>query len=246
MNYLSLKNLNSGYGDIKVLHNISMHLKKGEIVTLVGANGAGKTTILHTIMGLIKPLSGEVNFNGENITGLKTENIVRKGVVLIPENREVFAELTVLDNLLLGSYIHYSFKEKKNIEKELDNVYDLFPVLEKKGKDMANTLSGGEQQMLSIGRGLMSRPKLLMLDEPSLGLAPMLISDIFKTIVKLKESGVSILLVEQNATAALKIADYGYIIETGLVISQGKALEISGNREVVRAYLGKDSGTFTE
>jgi len=236
---LKIKNLASGYGKLKVLRKISLHVDPGEIVTLIGANGAGKTTLLHTITGLIKPTSGEVVLQGKNIAKTKPEKIVAAGCSLVPEGRQVFSTMTVKENLILGAYTQAK-KNKAKAMAELDYIYQLFPVLEERSSQLAGTLSGGEQQMLAMGRALMAKPALVMMDEPSTGLAPLIVKNIFAIIKKLKDDGNTVLLVEQNAKAALRIADRGYVLETGKIIVQGPAQDLLANKDVQRAYLGRD------
>ncbi|MBM3238112.1 ABC transporter ATP-binding protein [Candidatus Poribacteria bacterium] len=236
---LRIQSITASYGKIQALRGVSLHVSPGDIVTLIGANGAGKTTILNTISGLVTAQSGKILFADQNIIGLSPENIVRLGISQVPEGRQIFAPLSVIDNLLLGAYPRYRRKTKQQIYSELDSIFEIFPVLKERRKQLAGTLSGGEQQMLAIGRGLMSKPKLLLLDEPSMGLAPMIVSEIFEIIKSLRERGTTILLVEQNARAALGIADRGYVLETGTIVLQGSASELMENQEVKRAYLGK-------
>ena len=233
---LNVSNLESGYGKLQVLKKISMYIKPGEIVTIIGANGAGKTTLLNTISGLIKTQSGEIIFSDNNIGNIPTEKIVKLGCTLVPEGRQIFGTLTVNENLMIGAYSLN--KNKKNINDDLNKMYDLFPILRERGDQLGGTLSGGEQQMLAIGRALMARPKLIMLDEPSMGLAPLIIKDIFNTIKELKDQGNTILLVEQNAKAALGIADRGYVIETGKIVLDDSSENLLDNDEVQKAYLG--------
>ena len=236
---IRIQNLNAYYGNIQALRGISRHVAEGEIVTLLGANGAGKTTLLNTICGLIKSRSGKVSFYDKDISTLAPEKIVKLGISQVPEGRQLFGDLTVLDNLILGSYLHYR-KGKKAVYESLDSVFEIFPILKERQKQYAGTLSGGEQQMLAVGRALMSSPKLLLLDEPSMGLAPRIVSDIFKVITQLRnEQNTTILLVEQNAHVALDIADRGYILETGRIVLQGNSEELLENKEIKRAYLGK-------
>lgn len=238
---LTIKNLDFYYEKLYTLKKISLHIKKGEIITLIGSNGAGKTTLLNTISGLIKPSSGNIVFEGKEISNETPEKIVKLGISQVPEGRLIFKTLTVEENLLLGAYSQYSFGRKKHIHEEIDKIYSLFPKLKERKKQLAGTLSGGEQQMLAIGRALMSKPKLLLLDEPSMGLAPNIIREVFQHIVELKKLyGVTVLLVEQNAKGALKIADRGYVLETGRVILEGNADDLLLNRDVQRAYLGRD------
>lgn len=238
---LTLRNVDVYYGKLYTLKKVSLHIKKGEIVALIGSNGAGKTTLLSTISGLIKPAVGNILFEGIEITGEQPEKIVKMGISQVPEGRLVFKTLTVEENLLIGSYPKYSIKRRKEIKEDIRKIYELFPALESRKKQLAGTLSGGEQQMLAIGRALMSKPKLILLDEPSMGLAPTIIKDVFRHIVELKEIyGLTVLLVEQNARSALKIADRGYVLETGRVILEGSAEDLLMNRDVQRAYLGRD------
>jgi len=232
--FLEVKNLNVAYGKIQVLWDVSFKVYKGEIVALVGSNGAGKTTTLKTIMGLIKPLSGSITFEGKRIDGKPTTEIVRMGITMVPEGRQLFPELSVYENLLAGAYL---IKDKEEIRRRLEFVYNIFPVLEERRKQKAGTLSGGEQQMLAIGRALMSKPKLLMFDEPSLGLMPKLVDTILDTIASLKREGITILLVEQNVRAALEISDRGYVMENGRIVLEGKSDELLESERVKKAYL---------
>jgi len=236
---LRIQSLNAFYGNIQALRGISLHVDEGEIVTLLGANGAGKTTLLNTVCGLIRSRNGKVLFRDKDIISLTPEKIVKLGISQVPEGRQLFGDLPVIDNLILGSYLHYH-KGKKEVYKSLDSVFGIFPVLQERQKQRAGTLSGGEQQMLAVGRALMSRPKLLLLDEPSMGLAPRIVSDIFRVITQLRsEQNTTILVVEQNAHVALGIADRGYILETGRIVLQGTSEELLKNKEIKRAYLGK-------
>jgi len=236
---LKVRNLEAGYGKLRVLKRISMHVSPGEIVTIIGANGAGKTTLLHTITGLVRIGSGEIEFKGRNLKKVKPEKIVAAGCSLVPEGRQVFSTMTVEENLILGGYVQ-ARRDKKSIAREMGRVYELFPVLKEREKQLAGTLSGGEQQMLAMGRALMAKPSLVMMDEPSTGLAPLIVKNIFRVILKLREEGNTVLLVEQNAKAALGIADRGYVLETGKIILQGEAEDLLQNRDVQRAYLGRD------
>lgn len=231
---LEVKNINTYYENVHALKNVSLEVNEGEIVALIGSNGAGKTTTLSSIIGIKKPKSGEIFFMGKNITSSKTHEIVKMGIGLSPEGRLVFPDLTVEENLRIGAYLTKS----NNIKKGYDNVYELFPRLYERKKQAAGTLSGGEQQMLAIGRALINNPKLLMLDEPSLGLAPNLVIMIFKLIKKIRDSGVTILLIEQNANMALHIADRGYVLETGKVQLADTATNLRNNEDVKKAYLG--------
>jgi branched-chain amino acid transport system ATP-binding protein len=237
---LKIRNLESGYGKLRILKGISLHIKVGEIVTIIGGNGAGKSTLLKTISGLIKPFSGEIIFNDTEITNISPEKIVILGCSQVPEGRQVFSPLSVYENLVLGGYSLYKKKKKSLIEKEIKKIYKIFPKLKERKNQFAGTLSGGEQQMLAIGRALMSQPELIMMDEPSMGLAPLIVKDIFHIITKLRNQGKTILLVEQNAKQALKIADRGYVLETGTLMLEGTAKELLENQDIQRAYLGKD------
>jgi len=233
---LKVDNLSVSYGVIKAINNISFELKQGEIVTLIGANGAGKTTILNTISGLIKPANGKIIFNESDITKLSAHKIARLGIAHVPEGRKPFANLTVYENLRLGAY---NTNNKKNIEQSLNRVYKSFPRLQERLSQSAGTLSGGELQMLAMARGLMSQPKLLMLDEPSMGLSPILVSEIFSIIKEINNQGTTILLVEQNANMALTTAHRAYVLETGNIILSGNAYDLKQNPRVKSAYLGE-------
>ncbi|WP_457567484.1 ABC transporter ATP-binding protein [Desulfurobacterium sp.] len=233
---LEVRNINTFYGNIQALHNVSLKVNEGEIVTLIGANGAGKTTTLMSICGVVPPRSGEVIFNGEPIHGLPPHKIVARGIVQVPEGRMIFPELTVMENLDMGAYLR---KDKEGIKRDLEYIFELFPILAERKNQLGGTLSGGEQQMLAISRALMARPKLLLLDEPSLGLAPLIIKQIFDIIVKInKEHKTTILLVEQNAHQALKIADRAYVMESGRITMEDKAENLLNNEKVKKAYLG--------
>lgn len=233
---LEIKNLTVNYGAITALRGISFQVGSGDIVTLIGANGAGKTTALRAISGLLKAQGGEVLYQGRNIANLPAHRIVRLGISHVPEGRMVFANLTVMENLMMGAYLQ---SDKKFIQRELDYVFGIFPRLGERQAQVAGTLSGGEQQMLSIGRALMSKPKFLMLDEPSLGIAPLLVKTIFEKIVEInRNQGISILLVEQNANLALEISRYGYVLETGRIILQDSSASLRQNPQVRSAYLG--------
>lgn len=236
---LRIRSLVTHYGGIQALKGVSLHVNPGEIVALVGANGAGKTTLLNTICGLVPASSGEVAFNGKMVTNMPPERLVRMGLSQVPEGRQLFAPMTVLDNLTLGAYHRGRYARKNELDADLEFIYDVFPILRERSRQQAGTLSGGEQQMLAIGRALMSKPKMLLLDEPSVGLAPLVARDIFRVIARFRELGTTILLVEQNAKAALGISDRGYVIETGRIILEDSASELMNNREVQRAYLGK-------
>ena len=237
---LRVESLSAFHGALQALRNVSLHVNPGEMVTLLGANGAGKTTLMKIISGLHPLAKGRLLFNGQNIAGLPAERILRLGIGQVPEGRQIFAPLTVLDNLVLGGYVRFKREGKKEVLQDLGMIYELFPLLRERQKQRAGTLSGGEQQMVAIGRTLMARPKLLLLDEPSLGLAPKVVSGIFKAIRLLQTWGTTILLVEQNAKAALKIADRGYVLETGRIIMEGETEDLLNNKEVQRAYLGKE------
>ena len=237
---LKIRNLDAGYGKLRVLKNISLHVHGGEIVAMIGANGAGKTTLLQTIAGLIRPRSGSIEFRGRDCKRLAARAIVASGCSLVPEGRQVFATMTVEENLVLGGYVLQKKKGRAAVLRELGHQYEIFPVLRERRAQLAGTLSGGEQQMLAMGRALMSRPSLLMMDEPSTGLAPIIVRDIFRVIGRLREEGGTVLLVEQNARAALSIADRGYVLETGKMILQGPSDDLLANRDVQRAYLGRE------
>ncbi|MDY0390481.1 ABC transporter ATP-binding protein [Desulfobulbus oligotrophicus] len=237
---LRIRNLDAGYGKLRVLKNISLHVKRGEIVTMIGANGAGKSTLLHTIIGLIRPMRGELSFLGQACDRIPVGRIVASGCALVPEGRQVFASMSVEENLLLGGYVLQKEKGKAAVQKELARQYALFPRLKERSRQLAGTLSGGEQQMLAMARALMSRPKLVMMDEPSTGLAPLIIRDIFAIIGQLRAEGNTVLLIEQNARAALTIADRGYVLEVGKIIVQGAAADLLTNSDVQRAYLGRE------
>ncbi len=232
---LKIENLSVKYGGISALQGIDLEVNEGEIVTLIGANGAGKSTTLRSIMGLVKPHTGEIYHKGKELLLEKTENMVDMGISLVPEGRRVFPNLTVLENIKIGAFKR---KDKKEIEKDIEWVYSLFPRLKERSWQLAGTLSGGEQQMLAVGRALMSRPKLLMMDEPSLGLAPLIIKDIFNIIKEIHKTGVTILLIEQNANAALHIAHKAYVMETGRIIMKGTGKELLSNDDIKHAYLG--------
>ncbi|WP_297426990.1 ABC transporter ATP-binding protein [Clostridium sp.] len=234
---IKIDNLVVSYGGIEALKGINLEVPEGKIVTLVGANGAGKSTTLKSIVGLVKPKRGTISFDdGTDLTKLNTELMVKKGIALVPEGRKVFADLTVLENLKIGAYTR---TDKAGIAKDLEKVYSLFPRLKERTWQAAGTLSGGEQQMLAIGRALMSRPKLIMMDEPSLGLAPIIVKELFGIIRRINEEGMTVLLIEQNANAALKIADIGYIMETGRITLSGSGKELLNNEEIKKAYLGE-------
>ena len=232
---LEIKNLNVYYGVIHALKDVTMCVNEGEIVALIGANGAGKTTLLHTISGLIRPSQGEILFLGKNIVKAKTRNIVEAGITQVPEGRRTFSGLSVYENLLMGAYLR---KDKAQINEDLEKVYERFPILKERSSQDASTLSGGEQQMLAMGRALMAKPKILLLDEPSMGLAPILVKEIFKIIEDIHAQGTTVLLVEQNARMALSIADRAYVLETGKIALSGTGEELSNSEEIQKAYLG--------
>jgi branched-chain amino acid transport system ATP-binding protein len=233
---LKAEGISASYGRVKVLKDINMSVENGEIVCLVGANGAGKSTLLKVISGIVPAASGKFLFEGQDITNKKPDFIVKAGLSHVPEGRQIFADLTVRQNLMLGSYVHKVTKEE--MERLFNSVFDLFPILKTRLTQKAGTMSGGEQQMLAIGRGLMSQPKLLLLDEPSLGLAPLMVETILKIIQNLRSTGISILLVEQNVNAALQISDRAYVMETGSIVTHGKARELMENDEIRKSYLG--------
>jgi branched-chain amino acid transport system ATP-binding protein len=234
---LEVFDLQVSYGAIKALDGVSFGVPRGRIVTLLGANGSGKTTALRAITGLAAPGGGRMVFEGREIQGLPTHEIIRAGIALVPEGRRIFANLTVYENLLLGAYLR---RDQPGLARDLDRIYDTFPRLAARRAQAAGTLSGGEQQMLAVGRALMSRPRLLLLDEPSLGLAPLLVKEVFHLITRLNEQGVTILLIEQNAAAALKIAHHGYVLSTGRVVLEGPGQELSAHPQLQPAYLGEE------
>ena len=233
---LKINDLHVHYGGIQALRGISLEVPDGKIVTLIGANGAGKSTTLRTITGLVKASSGSIQWNGQELLGKSIDKIVSSGIAMSPEGRRVFPDLTVLENLKIGAYLRTG---KPEIAKDIEWVYSLFPRLQERSWQLAGTLSGGEQQMLAVGRALMSRPKLLLLDEPSLGLAPLVVQDIFTIIREINRQGVTVLLIEQNANMALKIADLAYVLETGRITLSGTGAELLANEKVKEAYLGK-------
>ena len=243
---LKIRNLEAGYDKLKVLKGISLHVKSGEIVTIIGANGAGKTTLLNTITSIVKTTSGEIKLKDINVTSASPDRIVKNGCALVPEGRQLYPAMTVKENLVLGAYTLYRRRDHKAAAEHLENIYGLFPVLKERRTQLAGTLSGGEQQMVAIGRALMSGPDLLLMDEPSMGLAPLIVRDIFRIIEELREKGRTILIVEQNARAVLEIADRGYVMETGSLILEGSAADLLDNNDVKRAYLGRDYKDFTD
>ena len=231
---LKINDLKVNYGGIEAVKGISFDVPEGEIVTLIGANGAGKSSTLRSIVNLVKPASGTIEFNGENIAGLDTTSIVTKGITLVPEGRRIFPDLTVEENLKIGAYLR-----KDDLSKDFERVYSLFPRLKERSWQAGGTLSGGEQQMLAVGRALMSNPKVIMMDEPSLGLAPLVVQDIFKIIKEVNNEGITVLLIEQNANMALKVAHKAFVMETGKITMQGTGKELLENEEIKEAYLGK-------
>lgn len=235
---LAVRDLNVSFGGIRALRGISLDIQKGQIVSVIGANGAGKSTLLKTIAGLVRPKQGIISAGKYDIGGLAPKAIVKKGLSLVPEGRRLFTSLSVLDNLMLGAYLRSGRRYRVQVSQTLEMVYTLFPRLKERSAQVAGTLSGGEQQMVSIGRALMTRPGLLMLDEPSMGLAPLVIKEIFKTIIELNRSGVTILLVEQNAKAALEISTHAYVLETGRIVREGSGAKLLCDQGIVQDYLG--------
>ncbi|MBQ6614535.1 MAG: ABC transporter ATP-binding protein [Clostridia bacterium] len=231
---LEIKNLSVAYGGIEAIKNISFDVEEGKVVTLIGSNGAGKSSTLRSISGIVKAKSGEVLFEGQNILGMAPDQIVKLGITLVPEGRRVFPNLTVLENLKVGAYLR-----KDNLTSDIEYVYSLFPRLKERSWQLAGTLSGGEQQMLAVGRALMARPKVIMMDEPSLGLAPIVVKGIFDIIRTINKEGITVLLIEQNANMALKVADYAFVMQTGEITMSGTGAELLANEEVKEAYLGK-------
>lgn len=232
---LEVKNLNVHYGVIHALKDVSMEVKEGEIVSLIGANGAGKTTLLHSISGLLKKTSGDIMFLGHSLHKTSAKNIVKEGITQVPEGRRIFPGMSVYENLIIGAYLR---KDKEGIKEDLNNIYQRFPILKQRSNQDASTLSGGEQQMLAMGRALMARPKILLLDEPSMGLAPILVKEIFQIIKDINAEGTTVLLVEQNAKMALSIADRGYVMETGKIVMSGTGAELIESSDIQKAYLG--------
>lgn len=233
---LKITDLKVSYGGINAVKGVNFEVPKGSVVSLIGANGAGKSTILRTIAGLVKPVSGAVSFNDENITGTDTSDIIAKGITLVPEGRRVFPDMTVLDNIKIGAFLRHD-----SLDEDIEHMYSLFPRLKERKWQLAGTLSGGEQQMLALARALMSKPKLLMMDEPSLGLAPLIVKGIFEIIKEINKSGVTVLLIEQNANMALKASDYAYVLETGRLSMEGSGKDLLSNEAIREAYLGKNS-----
>lgn len=243
---LRLRNLKCYYGKIRAINGVSLSVRAGEIIALIGANGAGKSTLLQTLCGLVSHWEGEILFNKESLRGLKPQAIVRRGLSLVPEGRLLFPPMSVIENLKLGAYLRYRRREHEAVKEDLEAVMELFPILRERARQPAGTLSGGEQQMIAIARALMARPRFLLLDEPSMGLAPFLVRMILDTLVQLKERGITILLVEQNAKAALQIADRGYVLENGHIVLEGPAEDLLADQDVKRAYLGRDYREFCE
>jgi branched-chain amino acid transport system ATP-binding protein len=237
MSMLAIRGLRSGYGKIEVLHDVSLDISQGQIITLIGANGAGKTTLLKTISGLLRPTAGSIEFEGANIARRLPHKIVKQGISHVPEGRAILKRMTVIDNLRMGAYV----RNDSDVERDIESVLARFPVLSERRSQMAGTLSGGEQQMLAIGRALVARPRLLLLDEPSLGLAPKIVTRIFHTLRELKGEGKTILLIEQNARQALQVADYAYVIERGRIVVMGSGQELMNMPEVQRTYLGQSA-----
>jgi len=235
---LRIEDLNAAYGSIEVLKNVSLKVPKGKVVSIIGANGAGKSTLLKSISGLIKIAKGSIFYKDKDIAGMPANRIVGLGISQVPEGRQIFGHLSVLDNIHLGAYLYFKRNNRLEIKQRVDRVYEIFPILETRSKQIAGTLSGGEQQMLAIARALMARPELLLLDEPSMGIAPLIVREIFNVIQQLNESGTTILLVEQNARAALKVAHHSYVLERGEIVMEGMAGELLHNPRVKEVYLG--------
>lgn len=235
---LEIKDLNAGYGKIPAIKNVSLNVGKGQVVAIIGVNGAGKSTLLKAVSGLLSNRSGCVMFNGRNVIHLPAHRIVAMGLSQVAEGRQIFSHMSVEDNIHLGAYLYHKRRNQAQIQRRISELYEMFPILGKRARQISGTLSGGEQQMLAIARALMTRPKLLILDEPSMGLAPLIVQEIFNVIEQLNQNGTTILLVEQNARAALKIADYGYVLETGRMVLEGEASDLLGNPKVKAAYLG--------
>ncbi|MBG9446672.1 ABC transporter ATP-binding protein [Cytobacillus firmus] len=234
---LKVNGINAFYGKIQVLKNISLEVEEGSIVTILGANGAGKTTTMKTISGMLKAQAGSIQFQGQDVTGLRPDQLLRKGIALVPEGRQILSGMTVLENLEMGAY----HRKDNEIDQDIKNVMERFPILEERQKQLGGTLSGGQQQMLAIARAILSKPKLLLLDEPSMGLAPLIVADIFKIIKEINEAGTTVLLVEQNARQALKISDYGYVLETGKMVAEGSSEKLLNDPRIMEAYLGRKS-----
>lgn len=234
---LKVNGINAFYGKIQVLKDISLEVEEGSIVTILGANGAGKTTTMKTISGMLKPQAGSIQLQGENVTGLRPDQLLRKGIALVPEGRQILSGMTVLENLEMGAY----HRKDNEVDQDIKKVMERFPILEERQKQLGGTLSGGQQQMLAIARAILSKPKLLLLDEPSMGLAPLIVADIFKIIKEINEAGTTVLLVEQNARQALKISDYGYVLETGKMVAEGSSQKLLNDPRIMEAYLGRKS-----
>lgn len=234
---LKVQGISTSYGKINVLKNISLEVEEGSIVTILGANGAGKSTTMKTICGLLKPQEGKVEFFGEDVTGRRPDQLVRTGIALVPEGRQILSGMTVLENLEMGAY----HRKDNEIKQDIEKVMERFPILKERHQQLGGTLSGGQQQMLAIARALLSKPKLLLLDEPSMGLAPLVVADIFKIIKEINEAGTTVLLVEQNARQALRVSDYGYVLETGKIIVEGKSNDLLTDPRIMEAYLGRKS-----
>jgi branched-chain amino acid transport system ATP-binding protein len=234
---LKVQGISTSYGKINVLKNISLEVEEGSIVTILGANGAGKSTTMKTICGLLKPKEGKVEFLGEDVTGRRPDQLVRTGIALVPEGRQILSGMTVLENLEMGAY----HRKDNEIKQDIEKVMERFPILKERHQQLGGTLSGGQQQMLAIARALLSKPKLLLLDEPSMGLAPLVVADIFKIIKEINEAGTTVLLVEQNARQALRVSDYGYVLETGKIIAEGKSNDLLTDPRIMEAYLGRKS-----
>ncbi|MDH4205460.1 MAG: ABC transporter ATP-binding protein [Desulfobacteraceae bacterium] len=235
---LRIEGLNAAYGSIQVLKNVSLKVPKGQVVSIIGANGAGKSTLLKSISGLMKISKGSIFYKDKDISGMPVNRIVGLGISQVPEGRQIFAHLSVLDNIHLGAYLYFKRNNRLEIKKRVDRIYEIFPILETRSKQIAGTLSGGEQQMLAIARALMARPELILLDEPSMGIAPLIVREIFNVIQQLNESGTTVLLVEQNAQAALKVAHHSYVLERGEIVMEGLAGELLHNPRVKEVYLG--------
>ena len=234
---LKVQGISTSYGKINVLKNINLEVEEGSIVTILGANGAGKSTTMKTICGLLKPQEGKVEFFGEDVTGRRPDQLVRTGIALVPEGRQILSGMTVLENLEMGAY----HRKDNEIKQDIEKVMERFPILKERHQQLGGTLSGGQQQMLAIARALLSKPKLLLLDEPSMGLAPLVVADIFKIIKEINEAGTTVLLVEQNARQALRVSDYGYVLETGKIIAEGKSNDLLTDPRIMEAYLGRKS-----
>jgi len=234
MSFFKAENLNTYYGNIQALRDVSIDVPEGSIVTILGANGAGKTTTMKSIVGLLRPRAGKVSFLGQDVTGKKPDQLLRRGLSLVPEGRAILSGMSVMENLEMGAFV----RNDKDVRADLERVMDRFPILRERKDQLGGTLSGGQQQMLAIARALMSKPKLLLLDEPSMGLAPLIVQDIFRIIKEINEEGTTVLLVEQNARQAMKIADYAYVLETGRVVKSGPAAELMNDSSIQEAYLG--------